>query len=1230
MKRTFPAKDGFLPRLPLIAVVFCVAGFLFVASAFAAEPVVAPLRLAVIAGEGERTPKPGVVELLTVELSKLDGVVVLEREDVRRILTEQALNAGGLANRSQAVRLGAILHADALLVVERLGSVTNAAYRLKTVEARTGVVAGDQILEEDSSGSAMNAAASELCRCIDWLRLPAERRRYVALLGYTPERKDSGLTDLPAALGALVERQLAQSASVLIVDRECLRQIQEEQNLAGGELQLARSSYLVEGQIRQAGESAVITIQTQLHPVRGKADLPVIEQTGSPSNVLAAARAVAAAILRQIDAAPLAADPVAGSAEADRIVQYADTLQRYGDTEHDMPLLESAYALDPKPETALRLAKVIHRVALQRAGSDTNTLDEVAKQSLLEDFDRAMRLWQVDMDARLAAGPDSTRALVKSSIEAAPHELGNMWQRLDSGAAGTQALYRELRRQKEVCRQKEDGYVRKFWPSSSLYYLDYLLHEAAEVDAMCRSGADYAAQLRELLTTWVELPHQRPADWILLWEIAQRPRWRGFPSCTLDAEGSNSLLAFGDWLAGQPSVDCRMAGLCFKVLVCKKTGSAQGGQPARKMVELYPEFLQKHEFSLAVWCILLNTIQIDAYAAVDEHALYTEMLDDNVKYLSAQTFVEWFTHDQSRFALRGFGNLGATFERRWLAAAAAKLPSPKLARYRDPVYQAGIDSVAECIAQRQSVLDGQAASDVQINPFWRAYRVEAVVAGALASSGRRLELCKRDGERLVLVWSKPAEKNGGLMISAETLDLALRPLAAFQSIALPHGVQADDSGAVRDVACDGDRVCVAAGDAGLLVFGPESSRILDAGDGLPHETLVSVAVAGGKAYLGYAPDYLMLVDLGTRHVQEIAYSRSLLKRNPLDGCPQRFDVRSLVADPARACVWVATARPDATWRLSTDSLRLERAADASIWALSLDGGDLLGARDEYFFRFDATRGKWSVIPLYGGVYCMTGLHVQLGTDVISAGTTKSVSTGSGRLDVAFHGKGGLYLHKTSCKHAFHLALEHAPSPKQIDFLVKTSDRTALAATHAGTCWLLTRTNDVSPEEQALDVRVQAMQALAATQTNRLAVRGVTASSTAAPAKKRTYEAANLCDGNPDTCWASATNENRGAWVEFSFDRPVKLTSLRLINGWLANYVNNHRARTIVATTDAGEQATLAIDDDNDPQSLPLSFLKPVQRLRLTVADIYEAEYNDPLDPAWLTLSDVALFGDPAP
>ena len=158
------------------------------------------------------------------------------------------------------------------------------------------------------------------------------------------------------------------------------------------------------------------------------------------------------------------------------------------------------------------------------------------------------------------------------------------------------------------------------------------------------------------------------------------------------------------------------------------------------------------------------------------------------------------------------------------------------------------------------------------------------------------------------------------------------------------------------------------------------------------------------------------------------------------------------------------------------------------------------------------------------------------------------------------------------------------------------------------------------EERALD-------AFLAAQTNRVAARVLAASSTAAAE----HAAANLCDGFDGTCWAAATNEAQGAWVEIELERPARLSSLRFVNGWVpdekqrTHYPVNHRVQRLDVTTDTGEKALFDVEDHNDPQFIRTTFSKPVRRLRFTVAEIHESEVIDFEDPPWLNLSEIKFY-----
>ncbi|NLN01998.1 MAG: discoidin domain-containing protein [Lentisphaerae bacterium] len=519
---------------------------------------------------------------------------------------------------------------------------------------------------------------------------------------------------------------------------------------------------------------------------------------------------------------------------------------------------------------------------------------------------------------------------------------------------------------------------------------------------------------------------------------------------------------------------------------------------------------------------------------------------------------------------------------------------------------------------------------VEPGPYWQAYRIEPVEMGATRQGGGELRLGKRIGDRLALVWAT-TRNDAPAAFRAEVCSLDGKPMRSFPLFVQSADAKTKEPVEPRDVTLDDERVFVAAGAAGLLVFSRSDARLCGGPEGLPRAPLATVAAIGGKVVMGFDTDYLGTFDARSGQFAEIAYSRSLLKRNPLDGCRQRFSVRAMAADPERACVWLTTRQPDGVWRLSLQDSRIDLVGGNRFFDnLSVDGGMLLGAWHAGLASYNPETRQWSPVPLYGhpGAY-LEPRHVLLGHDIISAGMAGGGAVVSGGSSFVFRGQKGLYLHKRIARDSFHLPLETGGQPAHVIFLIKTSDGTALAGTREGSFWRLTRLG-ATPEEESLVRQEQALDAFVAAQTNRVHVRSVAASSTAGA----DYAATNLCDGLDGTCWAAAASETNGAWFEIELERPVRLSSLRIVNGWVpdaqhrTHYPVNHRVRRFDVATDAGERAHLDVEDHNDPQFIRPAFGRPVRRLRFTVGAIHESEVVDMEDPPWLNLSEITFYGHP--
>ncbi len=117
---------------------------IFMAACFCISTIAAlgddtSVRIAILAGEGERAPKAGVVDLLTVSLSRERGIALVEREHIDRVLNEQVISSvfspGSVGKRAE---IGRLLGADLLVsLAYRKGDVP--FYELIGSESSTGM-----------------------------------------------------------------------------------------------------------------------------------------------------------------------------------------------------------------------------------------------------------------------------------------------------------------------------------------------------------------------------------------------------------------------------------------------------------------------------------------------------------------------------------------------------------------------------------------------------------------------------------------------------------------------------------------------------------------------------------------------------------------------------------------------------------------------------------------------------------------------------------------------------------------------------------------------------------------------------------------------------------------------------------------------------------------------------------------------------------------------------------
>ncbi|MBC8875155.1 MAG: hypothetical protein H8E44_37515 [Planctomycetes bacterium] len=81
----------------------------------------------------------GLSDLLTAELGQVDGVQLVERESIDRVLRELQLTAAALVEPARAMRFGRMAAAEAVVFVEPVAGTRPELLRLRVIETRTGV-----------------------------------------------------------------------------------------------------------------------------------------------------------------------------------------------------------------------------------------------------------------------------------------------------------------------------------------------------------------------------------------------------------------------------------------------------------------------------------------------------------------------------------------------------------------------------------------------------------------------------------------------------------------------------------------------------------------------------------------------------------------------------------------------------------------------------------------------------------------------------------------------------------------------------------------------------------------------------------------------------------------------------------------------------------------------------------------------------------------------------------
>ncbi len=284
-------------------------------------------------------------DLMMVSLSQLEGVQLVERAAITKVLNELQLNASGLVDPANAAKLSELNQADAILIVET--SQPGQALRVRLIETRTGVRLADEMASPADREQQCAAIAQRLHGAHATLHLKDADRRYVGILGIRSEEPGTALDGTARILTVLLEHDLRQVPGVVVLEREQLTRLTAESNLTGVELNLKASTTLIEGGLRRNAEDAW-TVALRLLPLAGGkiSDANLV----TPPDVGLARQPLLAALTRRLQTSqtrPSAELPDQHQREALLLATRAKWLASHSQHQAAAPLAEAALALDP-------------------------------------------------------------------------------------------------------------------------------------------------------------------------------------------------------------------------------------------------------------------------------------------------------------------------------------------------------------------------------------------------------------------------------------------------------------------------------------------------------------------------------------------------------------------------------------------------------------------------------------------------------------------------------------------------------------------------------------------------------------------------------------------------------------------------------------------------------------------------------------------------------------------
>ena len=858
-----------------------------------------------------------VLALAEAKLSAEKGVALVERALVERVLDEQKLTRCGLSDSAQALAVGKLLGVEVFATLETFPD-SQETLGLVVFDARSGAKLWDATLPgggPEKTAEGIVTAVHEACE--KRLR-PATKLRTICLLSVRNAELPRAMDSFCESVGQLLERDLLGSASLTVLERERLEQINRERLLPTNEVpnDLLPSLTLLELEFSRDSESSGVKVTVFLTDASG-ASLGKVQAAGRTEAATDLVELLFQKLIRSLNAAPALAT-VDRPREAQRFRQQAAFAMAHDLATKALQAAEAACALEPtNQESRALLAETLFKAASGLLGQSHSR----------EDLRRGLSLAHrgADICLTIRAGMPNAGSVRFGSSE----EEKAFYYFVTAGTHSLGAYDDETRREFVQLQKQYRRLLVEFWEKPALVrtmgysvgnYVSDLYWFMEDLEVASPTSKEWVAAVVDALNNWLQLQDEIGCDsfvesmnWTLS-PVVYRVRDPGahdtfHARCwSFDEADYGRLRTVFDALKRHHNPLLRLYGLASELAATDRKEPV-GREPVVAGLEEFkllardtianPPCQDADDYRLAVYQAWLDTIDTLADPAVRRRE-YQDLFDFMMERRE-------YVHGVAMAAVDPQPRRFAFYQHMCSVFPQDKTPG-------------NVELCAQDLARLQSLLDSPECHKLKgrylvvldeelerVRQSIAEQRPDLILSKPAPWSAARLLY---DGPSALLQPHVVNNAVWGLLLTGER---ATAPQVRLVRVPLDRSpAQQHDR-----IPPDGpaDRFYAAAVRDGVLVFPPDRIPVshFTETNGLPSSHVTAVACCDGKVYAGIGgssdhPDsaghyphtagYLIKCELATSQVTVLASSLRKEKLSALDDVSPPFFIRQMVADPA--------------------------------------------------------------------------------------------------------------------------------------------------------------------------------------------------------------------------------------------------------------------------------------------------------------------------------------------